>query len=227
MNHRLSRSGTSPKAAGEGRPVVFVIDDDRSVRDALEDLCESVGLRVRSFGSTQQFLQSERPDAPSCIVLDINMPGGNGLDFQGELARSNIQLPIVFITGYGDVPMSVRAMKAGAIEFLTKPFSDRDLLDAIRGGLEQDRVRREDATAVAALRARFEALRPREREVMVLAASGRLNKQIAAALDLSLITVKVHRGRAMRTMQARSLAELVRMVDKLGAACGHGPDAKS
>jgi FixJ family two-component response regulator len=207
--------------------LVFVIDDDRSVRDALEDLCESVGLQVRSFGSAQEFLHSERPDTPACIVLDVNMPGENGLDFQSELARSNIRLPIVFITGYGDIPMSVRAMKAGAIEFLTKPFSDHDLLGAIRSGLEQDRIRRQQATAVAELRVRFDALTPREREVMLLVASGRLNKQIAAELGLSLITVKVHRGRAMRTMQARSLAELVRMVDRLGVAAAPRPGAKA
>jgi FixJ family two-component response regulator len=198
------------------RPVVFVVDDDPSIRDALEDLLGSAGLVVQSFGSAQEFLRSKRPDAPACLVLDIKMPGKNGLEFQGELAKSNIQLPIIFITAHGDIPMSVRAMKAGAIEFLTKPFRDQDLLDAIQAGLDKDRVRHEEAAAVAGLRGRFETLTRREREVMTLVVAGRLNKQIAAELNLSLITVKVHRGHVMQKMQAKSLGELVRMADKLG-----------
>lgn len=195
--------------------MIFVIDDDPSMRDAVEDLLGSVGLEVRCFGSTKEFLRSEWPDAPGCLVLDVMMPGESGLDFQRELARSSFQLPIIFITGYADVPMSVQAMKAGAIEFLTKPFLDQDLLNAVQNALERDRERRRDAAVVAELTSRFDALTERQREIMALVVSGRLNKQIAAALNLSEITVKVHRGRVMKTMQAKSLAELVRMADKL------------
>jgi FixJ family two-component response regulator len=204
----------------EEQPVVFVIDDDPSVRDALAGLLRSVGLDVPSFASTQEFLQSKRPDAPGCLVLDVRLPGRSGLDFQRELAESSIHLPIVFITGHGDIPMSVRAMKAGAIEFLTKPFHDQALLDAVQLGIERDRARRRDAAAIAGLRQRFDALTPREREIMALVVSGRLNKQIAADLAVSEITVKVHRGQVMRKMRARSLAELVRMADQLGVAAG-------
>jgi FixJ family two-component response regulator len=203
--------------------VIFVIDDDASVRNALEDLLGSAGLEVQSFGSAQEFLRSDRPDAPGCLVLDVKMPGKSGLEFQRDLATSGVRLPIIFITAHGDIPMTVQAMKAGAIEFLTKPFTDRDLLDAIRQALEQDRAWREGAAAVAGLRVRFESLSEREREVMALVVRGRLNKQIAAELDLSLVTVKVHRGRAMRKMQARSLAELVRMADQLGISSGSAP----
>jgi len=202
------------------QPVVFVIDDDQSVRDALAGLLRSVGLDVKLFGSTQEFLEGERPDAPSCLVLDVRLPGAGGLDFQRDLAGSSIELPIVFITGHGDIPMSVRAMKAGAIEFLTKPFRDQELLDAIQQGLEQDRARRRDHGAIAQLRQRFQTLTSREREVMAHVVTGRLNKQIAGDLQLSEITIKVHRGHVMRKMSAKSLAELVRMADRLGVSIG-------
>jgi FixJ family two-component response regulator len=202
----------------EEQPVVFVIDDDRSVRDALAGLLRSVGLTVQSFGSTQEFLQSERPDLPGCLVLDVRLPGRSGLDFQRELADQGIDLPIVFITGHGDIPMSVRAIKAGALEFLTKPFHDQELLDAIQLGIERDRSRRRDAAAIAELRERFGSLTRREREILALVVTGRMNKQIAGDLELSEITVKVHRGHVMRKMRAKSLADLVRMADRLGVA---------
>lgn len=202
----------------EERAVVFVIDDDASAREALESLVRSVRLDVRSFGSTREFLESSRPDAPACLVLDVRLPGASGLDFQHEMAGSNINLPIIFVTGYGDIPMSVRAMKAGAIEFLSKPFRGQDLLDAVQIAIEQDRARRRDAVLAAALQQCYESLTSREREVMALVVTGRLNKQIAADLDVSEVTVKVHRGQVMRKMRATSLAELVRMADKLGIA---------
>lgn len=202
----------------EERAVVFVIDDDASAREALESLVRSVGLDVRSFGSTREFLQSNRPDAPACLVLDVRLPGASGLDFQHEMASSNIDLPIIFVTGYGDIPMSVRAMKAGAIEFLSKPFRGQDLLDAVQVAIEQNRARRRDAALAAGLRKCYESLTAREREVMALVVTGRLNKQIAADLNVSEVTVKVHRGQVMRKMRATFLAELVRMADKLGIA---------
>jgi FixJ family two-component response regulator len=208
----------------EEQPVVFVIDDDPSVRDALAGLLRSVGLESRSFASTREFLPSERPDGPGCLVLDVRLPERSGLDFQRELAQSGIQVPIVFITGHGDIPMSVRAIKAGAIEFLTKPFHDQELLDAIQLGIERDRARRRDGLAVADLRERLDSLTPREREIMALVVTGRMNKQIAADLEVSEITVKVHRGQVMRKMRARPLAELVRMADRLEVAAGK-PDA--
>ena len=199
----------------ENKPVVFVIDDSPSVRDALDSLIRSVHLNVQAFGSIEEFLQFKRPDAPGCIVLDVRLPGLSGLDFQREMAKSNIDLPIIFITGHGDVPMSVRAIKAGAIEFLTKPFRDQDLLDAIYLGIERDRSRRQASAIVAVLRGHFASLTARERQVMLKVASGRPNKQIAAELKLSEVTVKVHRRHVMRKMKAKSLADLVRMADKL------------
>ena len=202
----------------EEQPVVFVIDDDASVRDAIVDLLRSVGLAVESFGSTQEFLQSNRPDAPGCIVLDVRLPGPSGLEFQRTLNKSNIDLPVIFISGHADIPMSVRAMKSGAIEFLTKPVPEQELLDAIQTGIERDRARRQDARVLAELRERFDSLTPREREVLALVVTGRRNKQIAAQANLSEMTVKVHRSQIMRKMQAKSLVDLVRMADALGVS---------
>jgi FixJ family two-component response regulator len=202
----------------ETKPVVFVIDDDPSVRAALAGLLRSVGLSAKLFASTQEFLQSDRDDVLGCIVLDVRLPGLSGLDLQRELAKSGSHLPIIFITGHGDIPMSVRAMKAGAIEFLTKPFRDQELLDAIHLGIERDRERRQDAGLVERLRERFASLTSRERQIMAHVVTGRLNKQIAGDLDLSEITVKVHRGHIMRKMGAKSFAELVRMADRLGVS---------
>ena len=199
----------------EHKPVVFIIDDDPSVRDALDSLFRSIAMNVRSFGTTEEFLRAKRPDVPGCIVLDVRLPGLSGLDFQRELASSNISLPVIFITGHGDVPMSVRAIKAGAIEFLTKPFRDQDLLDAVHIGIERDRLQRQAAKVVAILRDCFASLTLREREVMLRVVSGLPNKQIAAELKLSEFTVKVHRSHVMRKMKANSLADLVRMADKL------------
>jgi len=202
----------------EKDPIVFIVDDDEAVRVALDRLLRSVGLNVQCFGSTQEFLRNERPDAPGCLVLDVRLPGSSGLDLQRELLNSGVRLPIIFMTGYADIPMSVRAMKQGAIEFLTKPLRDQDLLDAVQLGIERDRARCADAGLVSALQERFESLTTREREVRARAVTGRLNKQIAGDLGVSEITVKAHRGQAMRKMQAKSLAELVRMADRLGMA---------
>ena len=202
----------------EEQPVVFVIDDDASVRDAIVDLLRSVGLAVESFGSTQEFLQSNRPDAPGCIVLDVRLPGPSGLEFQRTLSKSNIDLPVIFISGHADIPMSVRAMKSGAIEFLTKPVPEQELLDAIQTGIERDRARRQDAKVLAELQERFDSLTPREREVLALVVTGRRNKQIAAQANLSEMTVKVHRSQIMRKMQAKSLVDLVRMAEGLHLA---------
>jgi FixJ family two-component response regulator len=196
-------------------PTVIVVDDDPGIREALGGLFRSVGLQVKVLASVPEFLQEGRPDSPTCLVLDVRLPGRSGLDFQRELAASDIQVPIIFITGYGDIPMSVQAMKGGAIEFLTKPFRDQDLLDAIQQGLERDRTWLENERATAALRARFDTLSPREREVMTLVVTGRLNKQIAGDIGISEITVKVHRSQVMRKMQARSLPDLARMADRL------------
>jgi FixJ family two-component response regulator len=196
--------------------IVFVIDDDASVRDALRRLIRSVGLQVELFGSAQEFLQGKRPEVPSCLILDIRLPGMSGLDFQRQLTEASIRIPIIFITAHGDIPMSVRAMKAGAVEFLTKPFRDQDLLDAVHHALEGDRARRQQEAETAALRARLELLTPREREVLPLLVSGLLNKQIAAEIGTTEATVKVHRSQLMRKMGADSLADLVRMAERLG-----------
>jgi RNA polymerase sigma factor (sigma-70 family) len=195
--------------------VVFVVDDDPSVRSSLKFLLSSVGLQVESFDSAEAFLQRKPPDAPSCLVLDVRLHGLSGLDFQRELAARNIRIPIVFVTGHGDIPMSVRAMKAGAIEFLTKPYRDQDLLDAVRIALERDRARREQERDLTDLQQRFNALTPREQEVISMVVSGMLNKQIAAELGTAENTVKVHRSRAMEKMNAQSFADLVRMIEKL------------
>jgi len=198
------------------RSTVLVVDDDASVREALSDLFQSVGLNVEVFASTGEFVKNKRPDGPGCLVLDVRLPGKSGLDFQQELTAASINLPIVFLTGHGDIPMSVRAMKAGAVEFLTKPFREQDLLDAVQTALERDRVNQEDAELIAALRRRFTSLTPREQTILKLVVAGRRNKQIAFEIGTSEVTVKVHRTNLMRKMQATSLAELIAMAAKLG-----------
>jgi FixJ family two-component response regulator len=204
----------SPKTT----PMVFVVDDDESLRESLGSLFRSVGLRVELFGTAPEFLRTTLPDVPSCLVLDVRLPGLSGLDFQSELVRANVRIPIIFMTGHGDIPMSVKAMKAGAVEFLTKPFRDQDMLDAVQLALAKDGVRRENEQAIVELRSRFAGLTEREKEVMALVTAGLMNKQIAARIGLSEITVKVHRGNVTRKMGARSLAELVRMAESLGIA---------
>ncbi|NKJ77607.1 response regulator [Rhizobium leguminosarum bv. viciae] len=204
----------------EAPATIIVIDDDPEIREALGSLLRSVGFAVNLLASVGDFLRSGRPDGPTCLVLDVRLPGQSGLDFQLALSRENIQLPIVFITGHGDIPMSVQAMKGGAVEFLTKPFRDQDLLDAVHVGLARDRVWLENEKSLATVRARFDSLTPREREVMALVVTGRLNKQIAGDLGVSEITVKVHRSQVMQKMGTRSLPELARMADKLMLALG-------
>jgi FixJ family two-component response regulator len=204
-------------ATGLSQPqaAVFVVDDDGAVRDALAALFESVGLQVKTFGSAQEFLQTKLPDCPSCLVLDVRLPGMSGLDFQSELLKADAQVPIIFMTGHGDVPMTVRAMKAGAVEFLTKPFRDQDMLEAVQLAHVKDRHRRELDQSTSRLRSDFETLTPREKEIMKLVASGLINKQIAGKIGLSEITVKIHRGSLMRKLGAKSLADLVRMAETL------------
>lgn len=200
----------------QDKPVVFVIDDDEAVRDSLRSLFRSVGLQVAVFDSTQAFLRSKRPNVPSCLVLDIRLPDVSGLDFQDKLAKEKINIPITFITGYGDIPMTVKALRAGAVGFLTKPLRDEELLDTVRIGLEQDRARRERDRTFAELRARFDSLTRREQQTFGLVTTGLMNKQIAAELGVSEITVKAHRGNVMRKMDARTFADLIRMADILG-----------
>jgi FixJ family two-component response regulator len=204
------------KKTAEPSSVVFVVDDDAAVREAIESLLRSVDLQVAAFGSASEFLRSKLPDVPGCLVLDVRLPGLSGLDFQTELAKAGIQIPIIFITGYGDIPMTVRAMKAGAVEFLTKPFREQDMLDAVQVALGKDRDRREQDKKTVELRKLFDSLTSREQEVMGFVTAGLMNKQVGAEIGVSEITVKVHRGNVMRKMGARSLADLVRIADTLG-----------
>ena len=206
----------SPLQEDGDQPIVFIVDDDVSMRRALTNLFESVGLKVEAFGSAPQLLQAKPPEVPSCLVLDIRLPGASGLDLQSDLAKANIQTPVIFITGHGDIPMTVRAMKSGAIDFLTKPVRDQDILDAVQAAIERDRKRRDLNRTVSTVKSRFESLSSRERDVLSLVTSGLMNKQVAAQLGLAEITVKIYRGQIMRKMGAKSLADLVRMSEALG-----------
>jgi FixJ family two-component response regulator len=197
-------------------PLVLIVEDDELIREALSNLFASIGLQVEMFGSATEILQSTLPDVASCLVLDIRLPGMSGLDFQGELAKANIHIPVIFMTGHGDIPMSVRAMKGGAVDFLTKPFRDQDMLDAVTVAIERDRKRREADRIVANLQTHFQTLTPREREILAFVSSGLMNKQIAAELGLAEITVKIHRGHIMKKMDAKSLADLLRKAETLG-----------
>ncbi len=197
------------------QPAIFVVDDDTSAREGIEDLLQSVGLRVMTFSSPETFLRSERPDAPGCIILDVRLPGTSGLELQKVLTEAGIDLPVIFVTGYGDIHMSVTAMKSGAIEFLTKPFREQALLDAVNSGIEKDRLRRQELRVVTELRQRFESLTPRERDVFALVVTGRPNKQLASQLGLSEMTIKVHRSQITKKMRANSIVELVRFADRL------------
>jgi FixJ family two-component response regulator len=210
------RPKSSKESASAGEPLVFIVEDDESMRRALSNLFQSVGLEVELFGSASEMLQAELPDVASCLVLDVRLPGLSGLDFQTELAKANIHIPIIFMTGHGDIPMTVRAMKSGAVDFLTKPFRDQDMLDAVVTAIERDRKRREADKIVVNLQTLFETLTPREREILALVSSGLMNKQIAGELGLAEITVKIHRGHIMKKMEARSLADLVKKAETLG-----------
>jgi FixJ family two-component response regulator len=210
------KEGVEVGGGPDARGVVYVIDDDASMRESLRSLFGSVGLRVETFGAAPEFLERKLPDAAICLVVDVRLPGLSGLDFQAELSKANIDVPIIFITGHGDIAMTVKAMKAGAVEFLAKPFRDQDLLDAVKFALEKDEAKRKRREASAVVRSRFEALTPREQEVMSLVTSGLMNKQVAAEMGVSEITVKVHRGSVMRKMKADSLADLVMIADMLG-----------
>jgi FixJ family two-component response regulator len=211
------RPKPSPEAASAKEPIVFIVDDDASMRRALANLFQSVGLKVEVFGSAPEMLRSKLPDVPSCLVLDIRLPGLSGLDFQTELTKANVRMPIIFMTGHGDIPMTVKAMKSGAVDFLTKPFRDQDMLDAVVTAVERDRQRRESDRVLANLQALLETLTSRERQILALVSSGLMNKQIAAELGLAEITVKIHRGHIMKKMGAKTLVDLVKKAETLGA----------
>ena len=210
------RPKSSPEPASTRESIVFIVEDDASMRRALTNLFQSVGLEVEVFGSASEMLQNKLPDVASCLVLDIRLPGLSGLDFQAELTKANINIPVIFMTGHGDIPMTVRAMKGGAVDFLTKPFRDQDMLDAVVTAIDRDRQRRETDRIIANLRANLETLTPREREILALVSSGLMNKQVAAELGLAEITVKIHRGHIMKKMGSKSLADLVRKAEMLG-----------
>jgi FixJ family two-component response regulator len=216
------RPASPHDTTGAEEAIVLIVDDDASVREALSNLFRSVGLQVKTFGSAHEFLQSKLPNAPACLILDIRLPRLSGLDFQADLAKADIRIPIIFMTGHGDIPMTVRAMKAGAVDFLTKPFRDQDMLDAVTAAIERDRNSRDEAKALADLQALFATLSPRERQVMTLVTAGLMNKQIAAEISLAEITVKIHRGNIMRKMGAKSLPDLVRMAELLGIGPSSG-----